>query len=205
MKNPQMGDNPQAPNEQIPQAPLPQDDGISLLERELAGLQNELAQNEASLEGDFARFLSENLTADDEELFFENKEEFFKKVLDMQNVFFNDKIASKQQRAGEIETEISQKKTLASIENAQAEFLKANPNADVKAMFDYFTNDIPPRVQRELESLAPNEFFNKLYELYKTQNKTDSKEDKIPKHYDGANVDATNAQNATEESYFNRI
>lgn len=58
-------------------------------ENELNALNAELEQARASLEGDFAKYAAENTSAELEELFFENKEEFFKAILEMQNTFLS--------------------------------------------------------------------------------------------------------------------
>lgn len=155
-------------------------------EKELAGINTELEQIQTSLEQDFVSYALENTTPEDEELFFDNREQFYKNLLNMQNAFFEEKIRSKQARAGELQESIESKKTLGELEQAKEEFLKANPDANIQEIMEFFLEDTTNKQKQELESLPPLDFFNKVYELFK-QNKgqEDSKEGELPPKLEG--------------------
>ena len=56
-------------------------------EADLKALDEEIAQASESLESDFAKFAASKMDEKMEELFFENKEDFFKQILLWQNEF----------------------------------------------------------------------------------------------------------------------
>lgn len=162
-------------------------------EKELAGLNAELEQIQASLEQDFASYATANTTAEDEELFFDNREEFYKKLLQKQNAFFEEKIGSKKTRVGELEQSIQNKKTLGAIEEAKNEFLKANPEANIQELMAFFDEDLTKRETNEMESLPPLEFFNKVYELYKQRKGEGDKGEELPFKLEGASGNVENS------------
>ncbi len=155
-------------------------------EKELAGINTELEQIQTSLEQDFVSYALENTTPEDEELFFDNREQFYKNLLNMQNAFFQEKIRSKEARAGELQESIQRKKTLGEIEQAKEEFLKANPDANIQEIMEFFLEDTTNKQKQELESLPPLDFFNKVYELFKqSKGQEDSKEEELPPKLEG--------------------
>lgn len=147
-------------------------------EYELGLLKQELAQNEASLESDFAKYVVDNLSEKQEMLMLDDKEGFIREViLPMQNKFYNERITNKRQREQELETSINQKRSKKSFDDSVNAFIgesKLDNNA-FNAMMDFYQNDLPPRAQKELEQLPPNEFLKKFMSFgkhNKTQNKT---------------------------------
>lgn len=148
-------------------------------EYELGLLKQELAQNEASLESDFAKYVVDNLSEKQEMLMLDDKEAFIREViLPMQNKFYNERITDKRQREQELETSINQKRNKKSFDDSVNAFMgesKLDNNA-FNAMMDFYQNDLPPRTQKELEQLPPNEFLKRFMSFGKhKENKPQNK------------------------------
>ena len=93
-------------------------------EYELGLLKQELAQNEASLESDFAKYVVDNLSEKQEMLMLDDKEAFIREViLPMQNKFYNERITNKRQREQELETSINQKRNKKSFDDSVNAFI----------------------------------------------------------------------------------
>lgn len=179
----------------MPQDTNPYDTGQE--EYELGLLKQELEQNEKSLEGDFAKWLSENLTESQEMLMLDDKEAFIREVvLPMQNQFYNERITLKRNREEELQNSINQKRNKKSFDDSVSAFKGESKLDDdgFNAMMDFYQNDLPPRAQKELEQLPPNEFFKKVYELYDAQqnNKSAASQEPLPQQVEGVANDATN-------------
>ncbi|MFC3847893.1 Coiled-coil domain-containing protein [Helicobacter baculiformis] len=140
---------------------------LSEQETELEILKREIKQAEESLEVNFAKYCAEHMDAELEGLFFDNKEAFVKKILEMQNVFLKEQLGEKIQKAQSLEQEIGNKKDLAQLEQAQQAFLSQHPEADMNAISVFYEEELPPKYKKQLERLAGVDFFNALYELYK--------------------------------------
>ena len=175
-------------------------------EQALSVLQNELAQSEAALEENFAKWCASSLNADDEELFFEDKEAFIRGILEKQNAFIMQELGEKSQRAKQLENEIGNDKAFAEVEGAQQRFLEANPSADIGALLDFYEQDLPPRYKAELEALNPDEFFTALNEIYNayqggsqsggSSESQANKEAQLPKQIQGVPSSAEGGGNA---------
>lgn len=138
---------------------------------ELEALQNELAQSEEALEGECAKAIASQLNEADDELYFEDKEGFIKRVFSLQNAWIKENIGSKQERAQVLSDSINAKNEQASIEQAAQEFQAAHPEADIAQLMDFLNNEVPPRIANELQAEQdPIAFFEKLYELFLSAN-----------------------------------
>lgn len=180
-------------------------------ESELAALEQEIKQSEASLENDFATFASENLSEADEELFFNDKAGFIKKILALQNEFLQSRYQSKVNRAGELKDSIKTKKAQASIEEAEKAFLAKYPDADINAMIAFYEEELGPRYKKELDKLPPEQFFEVLYQIYtqriagqKSEPEEESPE-QLPKNIKGNNADVEQSNFNDEELPMNRL
>lgn len=136
--------------------------------QELQALQNELAQSEAALETNFAKYASDQITPELEDLFYENKEAFLIELQKMQNKFYQDNIASKQDRAQTLQHQISQKQMMGEIDQARAAF-ESQSGANVNELLQFYEDFVPNAAKRELDKLPPKDFFNELYKIYQTQ------------------------------------
>lgn len=194
--------------EETGQAPQNNPLDTSPQEAELKSLVQELTQAQETLESDFASFVAESITPEEEELFFEDKTAFIKMVLEKQNAFYEERIRSKEKRAKELESDIANKKNLGIIEEAEKRFLAEYKISDeeFQKIMDFVTNDVPPRVQKELERLEPYDFFKESKRLYDEANgatKADKKEKaQLPTRLDGT---AGSAEFGGDESPMSRI
>lgn len=152
-------------------------------ESELNALQAELEQAQASIESDFAKQMADNTTPEMEELFFEDKEAFYKQILEAQNAYLAENITPKIERRDALSSDISQKKQFGSIDAALNAFKEKYPDADADALMAFFQNEIPPQVQQELQALPPERFFEEVYALYQAV-----------KNGGGGNVEGENAE-----------
>lgn len=149
-------------------APEPSPYDTTSESQELELLQNELAQSEAGLEANFAKYASELITPELEDLFYENKEEFLIQLQKMQNQFYQDNITSKQARVGDLQQQISQKQMMGEIDQARASF-ESESGADVNELLQFYEDFVPNAAKRELDKLPPKDFFTQLYQIYQTQ------------------------------------
>lgn len=173
-------------------------------EAALAALDEEIKQASQSLEADFAKFAASKIDDKSEELFYENKEEFFKQVCQWQNDFLQN-LRAKQGEAENLRQTINTKKNFSQIEQAGAEFQKNHPDVNLDELMEFYANDLSPRVKTELDKLEPNAFFNALFEEFKkakgeVEPQKEAKD--LPQRLEGANTDL-NAQNS-DDSTFNR-
>ncbi|HEC1546312.1 TPA: hypothetical protein R1X38_001152 [Campylobacter upsaliensis] len=147
-------------------------------EARLAVLENEISQAEASLEQDFASFAAEKIASDEslEELYFEDKEEFIKQILHLQNEFLKS-LQNKVDEANELRGQIGQKKAFDNIQAAADAFDAQNLGVSSDELLDFFQKDLSPRAKANLESLEPSEFFEELYKLYQGENKEQESEE----------------------------
>lgn len=163
----------------------------SAQQQELDAINAELEQARASIEGDFAKFASENTTPEMEELFFENKEQFYLQILQMQNDFLESGVGAKEQRAAELTADINQKQQMGAIEQAEMAFLQKHPEVNTDELLDFFKNDLPPRQQAELEKLPPEQFFEALFELKggeqapQQEEQASGEDEKLPQQLNG--------------------
>lgn len=173
-----------------------------------SALQNELAQAEASLENDFIDFALANLNEKDEELFFEDKKAFLKHILELQNAHYKEKIGSKKEELFALENSIKEKENLQGISQAQDEFLQKHPEADIEALSEFYTEDLGNKYKNELDKLAPNEFFEVLYQIYQNANgiKPNEKEkENLPKQLEANGSDVEKSSLSNEDLPMTRI
>lgn len=147
-------------------------------EARLAVLENEISQAEASLEQDFASFAAEKIASDEslEELYFEDKEEFIKQILHLQNEFLKS-LQNKVDEANTLRGQIGQKKAFDNIQAAADAFDAQNLGVSSDELLDFFQKDLSPRAKANLESLEPSAFFEELYKLYQGENKEQESEE----------------------------
>ncbi len=178
-------------------------------EAALKALDEEIAQAAASLESDFAKFAASKVDEKTEELFFEDKEEFFKQVCAWQNEFLSG-FREKQGKAKALSDEIGLKKSFKAIENAKNEFAKNHPEVNTNELMDFYANDLSPRIKANLDKLEPREFFEALFIEFSKQNgSTQSSVNKeqneaLPKRINGSEADI-NSGGEENEAYFNRF
>lgn len=153
-------------------------------ESELNTLQQEINQLESALENNGADYLTQNLTEQDEELFFSNPKEFFITMMTKLNDFYNNSIGSKKQKAQDLTQSINQKKQFAEYDKAEKEFLQSHPNINLDDLYTFVNEDLSPRIQREINQLEPLEALKKAYEYYIKDN-TNTANDKLPKRLEG--------------------
>lgn len=161
-------------------------------EQELEALKQELAQAEASLETDFAKYAAAHMEAFEQD-FWDDREAFVKKILELQNQFLQDKLGGKIQRAKELQTTIAGQQTTKDMQAGQEAFLQKHPEADIEAMGRFYTEDLPPKYRQQLDSLSGEEFWNVLYELYNayTQGAQGAQEQGLPKRVEGNPAEAS--------------
>lgn len=141
---------------------------ISAEESELKALQAEIEQARASLETDFAKFEAEKFASDQafQELIFENAEAFFAQILQDQNAYLAQNFTPKVERAEQLNADIAQKQQFGAIDAAAKAFMQNHPEADINELMRFFSEELPPKVQNELQSLPPEQFFEELFALY---------------------------------------
>lgn len=137
---------------------------------ELEALKAELSQSEEALEGNAASDIAKQLTEADDELYFEDKEAFVKRVFALQNAWIKENIAPKEARINELGASIANKQEQESIEAGAQAFLANHPELTpdiIPTMMQFVAEELPPRMAKELHSISdPLEFFEAAYALY---------------------------------------
>lgn len=163
MQLPQEHNQAQTPQEMLqdaPQQPLNPYD-IEAESAELEGINKELSDIEASIENDFAEFITDLVDNDIglEELFFSDRKLFFKKIIEEQNKFVKSIIEPKQARAIELQDQISTKNELASIETIKQDFQARHPEVDIKELIHFFCRRFKPKNTRANQKPANRAIF----------------------------------------------
>lgn len=177
-------------------------------EEQLAVLENEISQAEQSLEANFAKFAADSIDEKLEELFFENKEEFIKTILGMQNAFLKENYDKLIAKRDALKGEIAQDEAFSQIEAAQNAFIQKHPDADMNALMQLYNEELGPRYKKELDKLAPEQFFETLYQIYQQKGAIEGKQasgDNPPKHLNANASDAEQSGYNDEENPMTRL
>ncbi|QDY61437.1 Coiled-coil domain-containing protein [Helicobacter pylori] len=188
--------------------------GIKEKEIELETLKKEIAQAEESLENDFAKHMAEKTDEKLEDLFFNNKVDFYQSVLVEQNKYLNDHISKKINKAVALSEEIENSKKSQEIEEAKAEFLEKHKdeNIDFDELVDFYNEELPQKYKREIDKLDGVQFFQAIYDLLKAaqgenmqEGKANAREEErnLPKEVKGNGV-SSNA-NVRNQSVMTRF
>ncbi|WP_441736500.1 Coiled-coil domain-containing protein [Helicobacter pylori] len=187
--------------------------GIREKEIELETLKREIEQAEASLENDFAKHMAEKTDEKLEDLFFNNKADFYRSVLVEQNNYLNEHVSKKVDKAIALNEEIETSKKNQEIENAKAEFLEKhkNENINFNELVDFYNEELPQKYKREIDKLDGVQFFQAVYDLFKamqgeTQDeKTSAKDEErnLPKEVLGNGV--SSSANVRNQSVMTRF
>ncbi len=187
--------------------------GIKEKEIELETLKREIAQAEASLENDFAKHMAEKTDEKLEDLFFNNKVDFYKSVLVEQNNYLNERVSKKVEKAIALNEEIEASKKSQEIEKAKAEFLKKHKdeNIDFNELVVFYEEELPQKFKKEIDKLDGVQFFQAIYDFFKaaqgeTQDeKTFAKDEErnLPKEVKGNGV--SSSANARNQSVMTRF
>ena len=121
-------------------------------ESELSELENELNESITALDSDFANYYAENMPEDVEELFFDDRVAFFVEVEKAKTEYIKEKIEPMQARKQELSDSIAQNKQGSAIWQAQADFIKAYPDADLDSLLKFYNEHLSPKQKQELES-----------------------------------------------------
>ncbi|WP_120904584.1 Coiled-coil domain-containing protein [Helicobacter pylori] len=138
-------------------------------EIELETLKREIAQAEESLENDFAKHMAEKTDEKLEDLFFNNKVDFYRSVLVEQNNYLNEHVSKKINKAVALNEEIETSKKSQEIEKAKAEFLEKHKdeNIDFNELADFYNEELPQKYRREIDKLDGVQFFQAIYDMLK--------------------------------------
>ncbi|WRD35184.1 Coiled-coil domain-containing protein [Helicobacter pylori] len=185
-------------------------------EIELETLKREIAQAEASLENDFAKHMAEKTDEKLEDLFFNNKVDFYRSVLVEQNNYLNEHISKKVDKAISLSEEIETSKKSQEIEKAKAEFLKKHKdeNIDFNELVVFYNEELPQKFKIEIDKLDGVQFFQAIYDFFKAaqgeniqeEGKAYAREEErnLPKEVLGNGVSSSGA-NARTQSVMTRF
>jgi hypothetical protein len=207
-----MPDEIQNPQGQVPADTAAQNPFDTSAEQgELDALTAELEQARASIEGDFAKFAAANTTPELEEQFFEDKEAFYKAILEMQNAYLAENITPKAQRAAALQGDIAQKQQFGAIDAAVKGFQQAHPEVDVNQLMEWFLANVPPQVQQEIQALPPEQMFEEIYNLFTMQGQGGEQgqegggEENLPQQIQGVPSNAEQLGGSRGGSYVTRL
>lgn len=151
----------------------------SAQEQELGALQAELEQSVSAIDNDFAAYYAENMPEEVEELFFDDRVAFLLEVEKEKQRFVEEKIAPLKAKSDELAQNIEQNKTSAAIWEAQSEFIKKYPQADLDEILKFYNDDLSPKQKQALESEGDLlKMYEKIYAYM--QGGGDEKQDSKP-------------------------
>ncbi len=144
--------------------------GIKEKEIELETLKREIAQAEASLEQDFIKHMVDKTNEKVEDLFFSNKPEFYRFVFTEQNNYLREKLTDKVGRAMDLSDEIQRDKDAEEIEKDKQAFLKKYPEVDFNELLDFYNEEIPNRLKKQIDKLEGVAFFEAVLDYFNAAN-----------------------------------
>ncbi|WP_187932415.1 Coiled-coil domain-containing protein [Helicobacter pylori] len=169
--------------------------GIKEKEIELETLKREIAQAEASLEQDFIKHMVDKTNEKVEDLFFSNKPEFYRFVFTEQNNYLREKLTDKVGRAMDLSDEIQRDRENEEIEKDKEAFLKKHPEVDFNELLDFYNEEVPNRIKKQIDKLEGEAFFEAILDylnavLAKQEESKSEKEEesKLPKEVLGNGV-----------------
>ncbi|GAA8154899.1 hypothetical protein NP05234_13900 [Helicobacter pylori] len=166
--------------------------GIKEKEIELETLKREITQAEASLEQDFIKHMVDKTSEKVEDLFFSNKPEFYRFVFDEQNNYLKEKLTDKLGRAMDLSDEIQNDKDTEEIEKDKQAFLKKHPEVDFNELLEFYNEEIPNRIKKQIDKLEGVVFFEAILDYFNALNAKEEpkneEENKLPKEALGNGV-----------------
>ncbi|MCQ2688024.1 Coiled-coil domain-containing protein [Helicobacter pylori] len=170
--------------------------GIKEKEIELETLKREIVQAEASLEQDFIKHMVDKTNEKVEDLFFSNKPEFYRFVFTEQNNYLREKLTDKVGRAMDLSDEIQRDREDEEIKKDKEAFLKKHPKIDFNELLDFYNEEIPNRIKKQIDKLEGEAFFEAILDYFNALNakeeepKSEEKEEenKLPKEALGNGV-----------------
>ncbi|GAA9123609.1 hypothetical protein Taitung52_11400 [Helicobacter pylori] len=160
--------------------------GIKEKEIELETLKREIAQAEASLEQDFIKHMVDKTNEKVEDLFFSDKPEFYRFVFTEQNNYLKEKLTDKVSKAMDLSDEIQRDKDAEEIERDKQVFLNKHPEADFNALLEFYEEELPKSVKKQIDKLDGVAFFEAVLGYFNAINareeepKKESKEEDSP-------------------------
>lgn len=131
----------------------------------LQALNAELDQARASIEQNLAKELAQLATDTElEDLFYEDKEAFFNKILQIQNEKILSQLQPLVDERNALGQEVEAQNKMEAIEQARQKFEAENPQVDTQALLQGFTQ-LPQEAQAQIESLPPEQIFPALQQL----------------------------------------
>lgn len=154
---------------------------------------NDLKSGVTSIQEGLAKELAEMVENNPEleDLFFEDKEAFFKKIIEFQDKVVNERIVDRQNELEEFDKNAQFESGLQALEQAKKAFQEAHPDVNADELMQFYLT-LPQDVQAQLDSLAPDALFEKLFELYQAQGGAQQgQQDQLPKQLNGMPSDAS--------------
>ncbi|WRD12258.1 Coiled-coil domain-containing protein [Helicobacter pylori] len=144
--------------------------GIKEKEIELETLKREIAQAETSLEQDFIKHMVDKTNEKVEDLFFSNKPEFYRFVFTEQNNYLREKLTDKVGRAMDLSDEIQRDREDEEIKKDKEAFLKKHPKIDFNELLDFYNEEIPNRLKKQIDKLEGEAFFEAILDYFNALN-----------------------------------
>lgn len=189
-------------NQSLPAEPAPADEFDTTAEQgELDALSGEIEQGNANLKANFAAFAAQNTTPEMEELFFEDKEQFYNEILDMFNAFYAENIGIKQERAASLGGDIEKKNAMRAEKQAAQEFQAKHPEIDINELLVFYEQMLPPKFRQEIDAanLPPEQFFEVLLNAYQQVMQGQGQQGaNLPQEINGAAAPASSVQGGGE-------
>lgn len=150
-------------------------DALNLKKAKIQLLEAELSEADAALDAEFIDGIEKHLTPEELDLRLDDDiRPFLTVVEEKREAFYREKLDALKGNIETIRSEVADEEETLDIEDAKRSFLEAHPEADWKAVVDFFHNDMSPRQKEELAGLGLMELMEKVYAIYSKKNKKPS-------------------------------
>lgn len=157
--------------DQIPPEVNPRD-ALNLKKAQIQLLEGELSEVDAKLDAEFLDSIDGRLTPEELEMRFEEDvRPFLALIEEKREEFYREKLDELKGRIEGMRGEVVDEEENLDIEDAKRSFLEAHPEADWKAVVEFFHNDMSPRQKEEIAGLNHLEMMEKVYGIYSKKNK----------------------------------
>ena len=181
VSNPQQQTTPAPTQQNGSNNEEPADDEINTLKAKIELMSKDLAEMDSKLDDEFYAQIDSQLSEEELDLrFADDQKPYLKAVEAKRKAFISERKKAFEDELDKLTSEYGVKRENAQIKTVQKSFLAAHPDANLKTLQDWVTNDITPRQKAEIEKNATDlaSYLEAVYAAFKEANpdkKTETK------------------------------
>lgn len=168
---------PQEVAQEEPKPPKP-GDGLEEDEARFAELQREFKESALSIDKEFINGFLGALSEEEADLQYSDLPSFLQMYEDRKMEFLKSEIGKRKQAIEELGGNIKKKKGMRVVGEGRSKFLEEFPDADLKAMAEFYKEEISPREQKAMKE-ASSTPYDLYVAIYKRMGGGESSEESI--------------------------